>query len=134
MTTIGFDSYHLNNIDRLGIWETFWYANNFIPFHTISYLILHANFNNALNQILGNIIMFVPLGFYFVQLFKVRKLKSALLLGVCVSVGIELIQFAFNIWLGVSYRSLDVDDVILNTLGTGIGGYFTYLTKRRFNY
>jgi glycopeptide antibiotics resistance protein len=94
---------------------------------------MNANIRIALNQIVGNIIMFVPLGFFLVQLFKVRSLKSVLLLGACVSVGIELVQFAFNLWLGFSYRSVDVDDVILNTLGTGISGYFMCFTKRWFS-
>jgi glycopeptide antibiotics resistance protein len=110
--------------------ETFWHANNYIPFHTILHFITQANPNIAIKQIVGNVVMFVPLGFFLVQRFKVKQLITVLILGASVSVGIELIQFLLNLWLGFSYRSVDVDDVILNTIGAGLGGYFTYLIKR----
>ena len=35
--------------------------------------------------------------------------------------GIELLQFLIGLFIGVQYRSVDIDDVILNMIGFGIG-------------
>jgi glycopeptide antibiotics resistance protein len=70
-------------------------------------------------QILGNFVMLLPLGIYLPLIYK--RLRNAynffvvLLICFLVSVGIELLQLA------TSYRSTDIDDVILNTLGGGAG-------------
>lgn len=37
------------------------------------------------------------------------------------SAAIELGQLAISMWLGYAYRSTDVDDIILNTLGAVVG-------------
>lgn len=41
--------------------------------------------------------------------------------GFGISLTIELIQFVCGLFIGYNYRSFDVDDLILNTLGTIIG-------------
>ncbi len=70
-------------------------------------------------QVVGNLVMLLPLGIYLPLLYsKFRRWHSffvVLLICLLVSVGIELLQ------LITSYRSTDIDDVILNTLGGGIG-------------
>jgi len=75
-------------------------------------------------QILGNFVMLLPLGIYLPLIYKrLRKAYNffvVLLICFLVSVGIELLQLA------TSYRSTDVDDVILNTLG-GCTGFIIYL-------
>ena len=74
-------------------------------------------------QVVGNFIMLLPLGIYLPLLY--RKLRSFpgffAILFIClfVSIGIELLQ------LVTSYRSVDIDDVILNTLG-GCFGFIIY--------
>ena len=78
-------------------------------------------------QILGNFVMLLPLGIYLPLIYK--KLRKAynffvvLLICFLVSVGIELLQLA------TSYRSADVDDVLLNTLGGGAGFLIYQLIK-----
>jgi glycopeptide antibiotics resistance protein len=91
---------------------------NLIPFHTIKgYLsgtdILLRSF--ALTNLLGNIVLFIPLGVY-VTLFNRNKgfLQNTLLI-ILFSTCVEIIQYFFR--LGVC----DVDDVILNSLGGFIG-------------
>ena len=68
--------------------------------------------------------MLLPLGIYLPLLYtRLRKAYSffgVLLICFLVSVGIELLQLA------TSYRSTDIDDVILNTLG-GSTGFIIYL-------
>jgi glycopeptide antibiotics resistance protein len=70
-------------------------------------------------QILGNFVMLLPLGIYLPLIYKrLRKAYNffvVLLICFVVSVGIELLQLA------TSYRSTDIDDVMLNTLGGGAG-------------
>lgn len=78
-------------------------------------------------QVLGNFVMLLPLGIYLPLIYKtLRKAYNffvVLLICFLVSVGIELLQLA------TSYRSADIDDVILNTLGGGAGFLIYQLTK-----
>jgi len=78
-------------------------------------------------QILGNFVMLLPLGIYlpliYTRLRKAHYFFVVLLICFLVSVGIELLQLA------TSYRSADIDDVILNTLGGGAGFLIYQLTK-----
>ena len=67
-------------------------------------------------QILGNLVMLLPLGIYLPLLFPAFRRFWAVLLGsLFVSAGIELLQ------LITRFRSADVDDVLLNTLGACLG-------------
>lgn len=73
-------------------------------------------FGPALINIVGNIVMFVPLGVFLPVLFiKQRRFPIFLLTFVLIIVCVELIQ-AFTL-LG----SCDIDDLILNTAGGCIG-------------
>src|SRR6187399_1750300 len=78
-------------------------------------------------QILGNFVMLLPLGIYLPLIYKsLRKAYNffvILLISFLVSVGIELLQLA------TSYRSTDIDDVMLNTLGGGAGFLIYQLFK-----
>ena len=91
---------------------------NLEPFKTIDI------YQTLGKQILGNFVMLLPLGIYLPLLYtKLRKAYSffaVLLICFLVSIGIELLQLA------TSYRSTDIDDVILNTLG-GCTGFIIYL-------
>jgi glycopeptide antibiotics resistance protein len=91
---------------------------NLEPFKTID---IYQTFGK---QVLGNFVMLLPLGIYLPLLYtRLRKAYSffaVLLICFLVSDGIELLQLA------TSYRSADIDDVILNTLGGGTG-FIIYL-------
>lgn len=71
-------------------------------------------------QIVGNFLMLMPLGFYFPLLYK-KLSHFFIVLFVCflVSFTIELLQ------LVTSYRSADVDDILLNTAGA-FAGFILY--------
>ncbi|MDR1630786.1 MAG: VanZ family protein [Oscillospiraceae bacterium] len=69
-------------------------------------------------NLLGNIIMFAPLGFFPPLLFKVMPRKKVLLLAFSFSLFVELLQLPQARWT-------DVDDLWLNTLG-GLLGYGLY--------
>ena len=65
-------------------------------------------------MLLGNIAMFVPIGFFPALLWRGWRWWKALLLGLFTSCAIEFIQFFIG-------RSTDIDDVILNTTGAVLG-------------
>jgi len=66
-------------------------------------------------QIVGNFIMLFPLGIYLPLLYKkVSGFFPVLLVSLMTSVMIELLQLATR-------RSVDIDDVLLNTTGAVIG-------------
>lgn len=66
------------------------------------------------SNLIGNVFLFVPLPIFVQELFPVQ-IKNLFLLGFFTSVLIEIVQYLFRI--GVA----DVDDVLLNTLGTVVG-------------
>jgi len=67
-------------------------------------------------NIVGNVVVFTPLGAAFVALGGRRaRLRRAALAGFLLSASIEALQFQ------TARRFTDVDDVILNTMGTIVG-------------
>lgn len=74
-------------------------------------------------MLLGNIVMFMPLGFFPKLLFRKWSWWKSLLLGFCASVSIELAQL-------FTPRSTDIDDVILNTTGAVLGWLLAWLFTR----
>lgn len=71
---------------------------------------------NSLYNVVGNILLFVPVGFFIPLLFKKEEdLKKILMYGFIGSLAVEVIQYftAINI--------TDIDDIIFNTLGAGLG-------------
>ena len=80
----------------------------------------------CLRNTFGNIGLFVPLGMLLPLVSRrFQSLKRVLLLGLCASLMIETIQFVLR-FVG-SPRAVDIDDVILNTLGAGVG-FVIYLS------
>jgi len=86
---------------------------------------------NFRNNLVGNIIMFIPLGILLPWVYN-KRFKQVLVFGALASVAIELIQY-LNMFAGY-YRYVDIDDVILNTLGAIIGYwiYKQFLHAREF--
>ncbi|MFL5772415.1 MAG: VanZ family protein [Flavisolibacter sp.] len=67
-------------------------------------------------QIVGNFIMLMPLGFYLPLLY--RNLKSFFAVAIVAFIASFLIEF---LQLITSFRSADVDDILLNTIGACVG-------------
>lgn len=103
---------------------------NFIPLKTISNSLFNPQLRVEVTTLIYNIIAFVPLGMLLPCINEnVRKLSVLLIVGLLVSTTFEAVQLATR--LGAA----DVDDVILNVIGTGIGyGCFRLmsLTYRKF--
>lgn len=71
-------------------------------------------------QVTGNFVMLLPLGIYLPLMYKrIKGFFPVVIICMLVSIAIELMQLA------TSYRSTDIDDVILNTSGAVVG-YLLY--------
>lgn len=72
--------------------------------------------NIALHNVIGNILLFIPLGFGIPLFFNEKnKLNKVILYGFTAPLTIEIIQ------LFTPYNTTDIDDVIFNTLGAILG-------------
>ena len=69
-------------------------------------------------NVIGNLIMFVPFGFFTTYIIRETKLRWVLLITLIVSVTIEVTQTQIG-------RVFDIDDVILNIIG-GMIGYYSF--------
>lgn len=77
-------------------------------------------FSDKFNKnIIGNLLIFVPFGLFLSYYFRTKSMGLIVILTLISSVTIE---FAQRLIIG---RVFDVDDVILNVIGGGIG-YFIY--------
>ncbi|WP_312354218.1 VanZ family protein [Aminipila sp.] len=90
---------------------------NLIPLFSITrYLsndvLLHAF---ALSNILGNIVLFLPLGVYLTLFNRNKNIVINTFLIVVISIMVEIIQYIFKV------GATDIDDVILNGIGGLIG-------------
>ena len=89
-------------------------GNNYIPFKEI----LRYDFGGRLfvKNIIGNVLLFIPYGFFATLYADIKKGRSAFLLVFLASLSIECTQLMIG-------RIFDVDDIILNVLG-GMLGFF----------
>ncbi len=76
-------------------------------------------------NIIGNIIMFVPFGFFTSYYLKLDKKRFIFYLALIVSIAIESIQLKIG-------RAFDVDDIILNMVGSLLGYYLYRLMAKIF--
>lgn len=91
--------------------------NNFIPFKEIfRYDVGSYKF---IKNIVGNIVLFMPYGFFASYYLKKRKMFTIFSLTLIVSTTIEFVQM----YIG---RVFDIDDIILNVIG-GICGYLLFV-------
>lgn len=77
----------------------------------------------TLVNFLGNLVMFMPIGFFPALLFRRATWKRSALIGFGMSIFIEVAQYFIM-------RNSAVDDVILNTAGA-ITGYLIFLLLRK---
>jgi glycopeptide antibiotics resistance protein len=98
-----------------------WSSNNFIPFKEIG----RYNIGSSLfyRNVIGNMAMFVPFGFFTSYYVKIKKPLLAIFLVAFASISIEVTQLLIG-------RVFDIDDIILNNIG-GLIGFFFYLLVAR---
>ena len=89
------------------------FNGNLVPFRTISSYLASTPSLNVAVQLLGNVLLFVPLGF-FLAYGSVFRTAKALTVGLFVAVLVEA-------WQSLVGRTFDIDDVILNGIGVVLG-------------
>ncbi len=105
-----------------------------VTFHDVDWSTYNLNFFREIlryevgsslffRNILGNIVMFIPFGLYLTYYFKLKKPYLVLLLGFILSLSIEITQFFIG-------RVFDVDDILLNVIGAGVGFYIYDIGRR----
>ncbi len=93
-----------------------------VPFETIRSSLEQGWSLPAGKFLIGNIGAFVPLGVLAPMLSpRWRSWSRALLLGLLASGLVEATQLVASLAMGFPWRVADVDDLLLNTLGTLIG-------------
>ncbi len=92
-------------------------TNNFIPFIEITRYELFSSY--FIHNIIGNIIMFIPFGYFVSVILKTKKPFAVIIISIITSLTIEITQYLIG-------RTFDIDDIILN-LGGCIIGYLIFL-------
>ena len=84
---------------------------NLIPFKSIIDIFRNGTSYSIIINVFGNLLVFMPLEYFLIELFKVNKFLVNFILSFCIILLIELFQYVFKV--GV----LDIDDLILCTVG-----------------
>lgn len=84
---------------------------NLIPFKSIIDIFKNGTPYSIIINIFGNLLVFMPLEYFLIKLFKVKKFHINFILSFGIILLIELFQYVFKV--GV----LDIDDLIICTLG-----------------
>ena len=66
----------------------------------------------------GNVMLFFPLGVLIPLVWRRLRFWNGMEIAIALSVSIEILQYLLRTW---SNRSVDVNDVILNVVGAGLG-------------
>lgn len=97
---------------------------NLIPFRSMSPYLRDITEPYAFKNIIANILVFIPLGFFISNKIPKNVFKALIIcLGVILS--IELIQLFFKIGF------FDVDDIILNFIGSLLGVFISLFVRKR---
>lgn len=96
---------------------------NFSPFNLIPFKeMFRYEFGSKLfiKNVVGNVLMLVPYGFFISYILKEKRVWSILLLSFCASFTIEVTQYRIG-------RVFDIDDILLNVFGGFLGYVFYYI-------
>ncbi len=96
---------------------------NLIPFRSMSPYLKNITETFAFKNIIANILVFIPLGF-FISNKNSKNVFKALIICLGVILSIELIQLFFKIGF------FDVDDIILNFIGSLLGVFISLFVRK----
>lgn len=98
-----------------------WSSSNFIPFKEM----FRYDFGSAMfyKNVVGNMLMFIPYGFFASYFLKLKKPWLILGLTFLVSITIETTQLLIG-------RVFDIDDIVLNVIGGLLGFTIFYIVDR----
>ena len=90
---------------------------NLIPFREIFRYKVGSDMFNF--NVIGNILIFIPFGYLIGKYVNPRNILPVIVTSLATSISVEFVQLKIG-------RSFDIDDIILNILGTIIG-YLIYI-------
>ena len=90
------------------------YSYNLIPFKTIIGYWTFSSYYNILVNILGNIIIVMPIQFLIIKIFDIENFKKCILIDFMLILLIESLQLITHTGI------FDIDDIILNLTGMSI--------------
>ena len=113
---LGFIMYVIALFEVVTFQDVSWSSSNFIPLKEM----LRYEFGTKLffKNVVGNMIMFIPFGFFISYFLKLKKIYSVFILTLLTSITIETTQLLIG-------RVFDIDDIFLNIIG-GLIGYFIF--------
>jgi len=82
-----------------------------IPFKSIIEIFNNGNLYSIIINIFGNLLIFMPLEYFLIELFKLNKFSVNSIISFFIILIIEIFQLIFKV--GV----FDIDDLIICTLG-----------------
>ena len=94
--------------------------DGYAPINLVPFIDVINKRGDHLRQIILNIIMTIPFGFFLPLVGKKMNLIKTVLITTAFSISIEFLQL-----FSIAYRATDITDVITNTLG-GLIGYCPY--------
>jgi glycopeptide antibiotics resistance protein len=98
---------------------------NFTPFKTIAYYgTLQEDLPTGIQNLGGNIILFIPIGLLFTAFLVNKNFWRILGYTLLISAVFELVQ------LFSGYGTCDVDDLLLNAIGGAIGFVMYFITEK----
>ena len=97
---------------------------NIIPFKSIISIISNRNVYSIIINIFGNLLIFIPLEYFIIELLNIKKGYVNFVLSFIIVLIIEILQFIFKV--GV----FDVDDLILCVFGMNLF-FIAYINKKK---
>ncbi|MEI3605003.1 VanZ family protein [Pseudogracilibacillus sp. SE30717A] len=110
---------------------------NLIPLKTIrlyftAFLHDYAPIYVVTSNLIGNIVLFIPIGILLFNHFRHMGILSILFFSIYIPVYIEVGQYLLHL-AGYGTRSIDIDDVLLNFIGIWIGYSATFLLYKKMH-
>ena len=102
-------------------------SHNLIPFRTIAAMLAHPVPGVAFMQVFGNLVLFLPFGYFLPLLFsRFSGFRRAMTTLLALVLTVEIGQLLLSVLVyGYTYKSFDVDDILLNLTGA-LAGYWIY--------
>ncbi len=116
---------------RAKVYSEFDPSVNLVPFRCLLRSFEALGLRELIRLNGGNFLLLVPFTLLGPLLWpRLRAWRMALTIGVGATAVIELLQLAFSAVVGYGYRSVDIDDLIVNTAGA-LFGYALFVGGRR---
>lgn len=112
IVTLLFVNYIIALFYLISFQDVSWSTYNIEPFKEI----LRYEFGSKMffKNIIGNVLLFVPYGFFTTYFLDLKKLHLSIILGFLASLVIEVTQLLIG-------RVFDIDDLLLNVIGNCLG-------------